>query len=117
MRDRSASKPSDLTALSPAKRVAARFRREDDALLDMSSVFVVLGAILGVVVTMLVIANLFPTFADATADVNTNLTDTNVTFGDATTDGIKPVFAIVVGLAALAGIVALILMPLGKLGS
>lgn len=92
-----------------ARALGRALATDEDANLDMSKGLSVVGIVLGAVITMVVIANLFPTFADAVADVNTNLTDDTVTFGDETADGLKPVFAIVIGITALLGIVGIIL--------
>lgn len=98
-----------VAARAVVHRNPSRFARDTRAVIDMRAPFAVIGVILGAVVVFLLIAALFSTFADSVADVNENLTDENVTFGDETTDTIKPVFAIVLGLVALTGIVGLAL--------
>jgi hypothetical protein len=90
----------------------------DRAALDLSGSLGVVGVIIGAVIVMIITANLFPTFVGAVEDVNDNLTSESVSFGDPTTDGIKDVFAIVIGLAALLGIVGLVLGAFrGRLGN
>lgn len=83
--------------------------RDDAAAVNFVSALSVVGVVLSAVITLIIVARLMPQFVDSVADVNENLTSEEVTFGDETTDGIKPVFAIVVGLSALVGLVALII--------
>lgn len=76
--------------------------------LKITGVFTIVGVILAATLAVIVVARLFPTYADAIADLNENMTSDDVTFGDETADGLKPVMAIVIGLAGLFGIIGIV---------
>jgi hypothetical protein len=98
-----------------SKRFAKRAEMGDEANLDVGVALAVVSVVLGAVISMIVVAALFGPFTDAVADVNENLTTSD--WGDDTTNSIAPVFAIVIGIGALAGIIGLILASFSKFKS
>lgn len=92
-----------------SRNVTLPFRKDTGGLIDLGRPLAIIGSILGVILAVLVVSALFPTLASSTARLNENLTNDSVTFGDATTDTIKPIFAIIVGVSVLVGVIGLVL--------
>jgi hypothetical protein len=92
-----------------------RIRTDPNAFFDLRAVFGVLAILIGAVLTFIVAGRLFVPFQEAVQNVTEPLG--SASFGEDVTDSIAPVFAIVVGLAALAGVVMLLLKPFGGNGS
>lgn len=67
--------------------------------------FTIAAVIVGAVVALILISTLFPTYAGAAKNLTTNVT--NADFGNATTNGLLPVFALLISLGALFAIVGL----------
>lgn len=90
----------------------AGFMKDKRGILDLGRPMAIVGTVIGAVVVVLLIAALVATFFGAIADVNENLSDENVTTGDATADVILRVFPIVIGVVAVIGFVGLIIAAL-----
>lgn len=73
--------------------------------------------VIGIVVTILVVVELMPELFSASRDATATLEseDENNTTGNALTDRIKPVFAIIVAVSILVGIVGVLLKAADKL--
>jgi hypothetical protein len=98
------------TRLNQMRAASARFASNDEGALSLSSginfALGLVGSILAAMLAMIVVAALFGDYVDSVRDVNENLTAAD--FGDDTTNSIAPIFAIVVGVSALAGLVGII---------
>ena len=105
------------STLKSLRKTKEGIRGDDQAAfnLNLDSVIGLVGGVIGIVILFALVANLLPTYADSVADVNENLTAPAVTFGDTTSDGIKPVFAILIGLGAVLAIVGAILAGFNKI--
>lgn len=102
--------PAD--AMVRLDRSRARRGMGDEAASPLTAPIALVFLIVGAMLTMIVVAALFGDYVDAVKDVNENLTTAD--FGDPTTTSIAPVFAIVVGISALAGLVGLIVYSVVK---
>lgn len=65
----------------------------------------VVGVIIGAVVSLLILAELMPTYSGAVANISDNFTSAD--WGDQTANSISPIFGLVVSLGGLFAIVGL----------
>ena len=98
-----------LSYLHTPKTTLARFRNDHRAIINLTSILAIIGTLIGAIIVFQIGAAIFPDFAGSVADVNENLSNESVTFGDDATDAIKPVFAFVLGIVALVGFIGILL--------
>ncbi len=103
--------PAPVSRRQLLKTIAAAKRGEMDekGIVNLGAALAIVGVFIAFIVVVLLAAKFIPTIFSSTAEVNTALNDPNVTTGDETADSIKPVFAVVIGLAVTVGLVTLIL--------
>lgn len=70
-----------------------------------ASALMVVGIVLGAVVSLLILAELMPTYSSAVGNISENFTTAD--WGDATANSISPIFGLVVAIGGLFAIVGL----------
>lgn len=92
------------------KRLSERRVMRDEAAVSLGAIGAVAmgtaAVIIGAVVTLILLANLFPSYSGAVGNLSDNLTTAD--WGDETANGISPTFAMLVSLGGLFAIVGLV---------
>jgi hypothetical protein len=84
-------------------------RKNDAAAVEIGDVtkvaFTVVGLILGAIVSLIILAALFPSYSGAVGNLSENLSTSD--WGDATANSIAPVFGLLVSLGGLFAVAGL----------